>query len=62
MQKSDEKELALSFLFMSIESQTFVISNILFRVESKNSIFLAFAFISEALEVIRCNSFECIKE
>jgi len=52
----------LSFLFMSIESQTFVISNILLRVESENSIFLAFAFILEALEVIRYNSFECIKE
>ena len=52
----------LSFLFMSIESQTFVISNILLRVESENSIFLVFAFISEALEVIIYNSFECIKE
>ena len=51
-----------SFLFMLIESQKFVISNILLRVKSEDSAFLALVFIPEAFEIVGCNFFECKRD
>jgi len=47
---------------MLIESQKFVISNILLRVKSEDSAFLALVFIPEAFEIVGCNFFECKRD
>ena len=47
---------------MLIESQKFVISNILLRVKSEDSAFLVLVFIPEAFEIVGCNFFECKRD
>jgi len=60
-EKLEEEEVFL-FIHFLIESQTFITLIYISEWRVECSAFLALAFISEALEIIGCDSFECVRD